>query len=316
MASSTANGLRLIAPFSRRFLTTRLMKNDDPAKHDNRSAASRRPSANWPIALGFVLFAIPAVIGLADQAWQSEAGSLAPIILALAGWTLWHACRAHPELRRAGRRAIWLPAMVAAILAMIVGSALGFAALMALSAWVAGVAALYAALGGAVLRKAALPVLLLAMVVPLPYVLSMHANAVLRDGLSHAAVASGAALGLDVALDQGAIAVDQYLLLIENACAGANSTLSLIAIGVLLAYWIGAGSKARILTLSLLAIPIALLANLGRVVALMGLTSWVGVGVLETAIHPLSGILSFTFALGLLLMAARLVDFVPAIRRG
>lgn len=211
---------------------------------------------------------------------------------------------------------IWLPVMIPAILGMIAGSALGFAALMALSAWLAGVAALYAALGGAVLRNAALPVLLLAMVVPLPYVLSMHANAILRDGLSHAAVASGGWLGLDVALDGGAIAVNQYLLLIENACAGANSTLSLIAIGILLAYWIGAGSKVRILTLSLLAIPIALLANLGRVVALMGLTSWVGVGVLETAIHPLSGILSFGFALGLLLLAAWLVDYLPAKRHG
>lgn len=275
-----------------------------------RSNRQLRP-AHWPIALGFALFVMSAVLGLAAHAWQSEAGSLAPVIVALAGWTLWTAYRADPGLHAGGHAALWLPGLVLAILTMIVASALEFVALMALAAWIAGVTTLYAVAGGAMLRKAALPILLLGLVVPLPYALSVQANAFLRGWLSHAAVATGSAFGLDVARDQGSIAVGQYLLSIENACAGANSTLSLVAIGILLAYWIGGASKPRILALSLLAVPIALLANLGRVVTLMALSQAMGAGILETAIHPISGVLSFTFALGLLLLAARIADFLP-----
>lgn len=269
----------------------------------------------WPIALGFAVFAIPALLGLVGQARQSEAGSLAPIILVLGSWTLWNAYASRRELWGRGRAAIWLPSLILAVGATIVSSALQFVALLALAAWLAAIATLYAVAGGAMLKKAALPILLLGMVVPLPYALSVRANAYLRDGLSQAAVFSGSALGLDTALDDGSIVVGQYLLAIENACAGANSTLSLVAVGIMLAYWIGGGSRSRILVLSLLAIPIALFANLGRVVALMAMTAQFGVGVLETAIHPLSGILSFTFALGLLLLAARIADLLLRMRR-
>ena len=45
------------------------------------------------------------------------------------------------------------------------------------------------------------------------------------------------------------------------------------------------------------AAPIAIVANLLRITALMLLVVWRGVGILDTFIHPLSGIATFALAL-------------------
>lgn len=268
------------------------------------------------LAAGLLLFAAPAFVGLADQTWQSEAGSLAPIILALGGWSLWASYRAHAELCAPGKALIWLPLLVLAVVLMTASSALDFVTMQALALWLGVGAVFYALVGKEVLQKSALPLVLLILVVPLPYSVSVQANVALREWLSETSVSLGSMLGLDVALEYSKIAVGPYELMVENACAGANSTLSLAAITILLAFWLAEGSRWHLICLIALAIPIALLANLVRVLALMALVSVAGVEILETAIHPVSGLVSFACALLLVLACSAVLQVSERRRNG
>lgn len=257
------------------------------------------------LAASFALFAAPAVVDLVRTSWRTEAGSLAPIVLALGGYTLWRDYRRSRQLSQSGRAAIWLPALILAALLLIFASAIAMTSLGAMALWLAGVAVIYALVGSQVVRRCAFPLLFLAMIVPLPYTLSMPMNAALRGFVAEQAVALASWLGIDAAIDAGVVIVGPYVLAIENACAGTNSTLTLVSLSVLYAYWLRTHSAARAWLAGLLAVPIALAANIGRVVALMAMVQWRGSAVLDTAIHPLAGLISFLLAAALLLGADR-----------
>jgi len=261
------------------------------------------PAAYRPVFIWFccALFVLPALLMLAAQSWQSEAGSLAPLILCLGGWTLWHVYSKNRKTARPGSLIVWAAAMVLVGIAYLFASTIEMAALAALAAWAGCTATFYLFQGPLMLRRCAFPLLFLALIVPAPYTISAGINNWLRNWLSVWAVDLGSALGLDVALDRGKIYVDQYVLAVENACAGMSSTASLVAIGLLFAFWIHGGGWTRALVIALLAVPIAILANVLRVVALMALVSAHGSRVLATGLHPLSGVISFVLALALLL---------------
>ena len=273
--------------------------------------APRSPVLNsWQGALlpvAFAIFAAPALVDLVRTNWRSETGSLAPIVLALGGYTLWRDYARARGSARPGQPVVWIPVLILASLLLVFGSAIAMASLGALAAWLAGVAVLYALCGWEMVRRCAFPLLFLALVVPLPYTLSMGANAVLRGFVAEWAVELANWLGLDAALDPGVVIIGPYELAIENACAGANSTLTLVSLSVLYAYWVRTRSVARAWMAAIFAIPIAMAANIGRVVALMALVKWQGSAILDTAIHPLSGFVSFTLAAALLLWLDRMV---------
>lgn len=254
-----------------------------------------------------LLFLAPAIVSLAGQTWQSEAGSLAPLILCLGGWTLWQTVRINADAARPGSLRIWTIVMVPALAAYLLACAINMVAAMALSAWLGFAASFYAIFGAAMIRICMVPLIFLGLIVPLPYSLSVQANTFLRSWISDQATVLAHAGGLDVAQGEGFIAVDQYLLAVETACAGASSTMSLVAIGLLFAYWIGNASPARAIAIAVLAVPIALAANVLRVVVLLLLVSTFGAGILDTIVHPLSGVVSFCFAAAMLAMTVRLL---------
>ena len=259
---------------------------------------------SWSVLVCAAFFAAPTLIALSQQAWTSEAGSLAPLILVLGLWTLWHAVQRHRDKVSEGSLIIWLAVLAPAIVIMLFASLINMAPLMALATWAVLSATFYALLGWKIVKLCAVPLAFLGLVVPLPFTLSAPANAVLRESISGASVDMARAIGMSAAKGQGQIAIDQYVLAVENACAGASSTLSLVAIGLLFAYWISSAGLGRTLAIAVLAIPIALIANVLRVVGLLWLTSAFGSAILDTAIHPLSGVLSFMIAFILLVCAA------------
>lgn len=247
------------------------------------------------------VFSIPALVVLSGQAWQTEAGSLTPLVLCVGAWSIYQQARMNAELARPGNFVLWIVVMLAVTPVYAIASLIEMAPVMAFCVWLGGVVTFQVLLGAELTRKCAVPLLLLGLITPVPYSLSLSMNVALRDWLSDTAVAVGASVGMETAQESGTIIVEQYVLAVENACAGVNSTLSLIAIGLLFAHWVSGASTRRALTIALLAVPIALAANLLRVLALMGVVSAWGAGLVDTVLHPLSGVLSFGFALALLL---------------
>ena len=264
------------------------------------------------LTLSIALFLSPAVVVLVRQTWQSEAGSLSPLILCLGAWTLWHRYRDVRTAATKGSMGLWASGMAIVFPIYAFASAIGMATLLAFAAWAGFALTFYALVGAAVTRNCAFPLLFLGLVVPLPYALSVDLNTVLRTWISVQSVDVAALLGMDVASGHGEIAIGPYILAVENACAGVNSTISLVAVGLLFAHWVSEAGIARVLVVALLAIPIALAANVLRVVALIGLVGKFGSGILSSMVHPLSGVISFLIALTLLTGAMAFVTLVSS----
>lgn len=247
----------------------------------------------------FLVWSLAALWSLTQQTWQTEAGSLAPLVLMLGLWSLFE-CRArNRHLIAAGAIGPAIIVVCAILPIYVIASAIDMVAVMAVCVWVGGIATFYYLNGAALTRSCAFPLAFLGLAIPLPYSLSMTANLHLRDFIANSASNVGQLLSLETAVDRNYVFVDQYQLSIDNACAGASSTMSLIAIGLLFAHWFQEANWKGYLFAFAVSVPIALIANVLRIITLLFMVQTVGPGLLDTALHPLSGILSFTFALAM-----------------
>jgi exosortase len=93
------------------------------------------------------------------------------------------------------------------------------------------------------------------------------------------------------------INIGQYQLLIAAACAGLNSLISLSAIGLFYIY-IRHNANWRYAVLLMFAIvPVAIMANFIRVLALILITYYLGDAAAQGFLHNFSGITMFLFSL-------------------
>lgn len=268
------------------------------------------------LALAIGAWIAPAVAGLAAGLWQTEAGTLGPLVILCGTATLLH------DLRRPGTGR-FMPGRPATTAAMLGAAAMlhafawatGILPLLCVAVWGGVVAMLHGLVGWAGLRRARMALAFLLLAVPLPYSLSVGANAWLRDHLALHAAQFCHWLGLETAVDGNSVYVGPYELAVETACAGLSSTVSLIMVGLLYAHWSGRGKPARMALIVALAIPVALAANLLRVIVLVMLVDRLGAGVLSTWIHPVSGFLSFGLALAILAGADTLSQKAGWLRR-
>ncbi len=254
-----------------------------------------------------LVFCLPALFALFEQNFQTEAGSHTPLILLLGLWTLWQSVAANRHLTMPVSS--WLIGGLTILLGgiYVVASAINMALVMAFCAWVGGVLVFWSVFGGQMVRACAFPLAFLGLAVPLPYSLSVVANADLRVFMADHAVFWADKLGLDVAFDRSSIFVNQYRLALEAACAGTSTTISLIAFVLLFTYWYRGGDMRRTAISVALAIPIALIANILRVLVLIVAVDQMGLPVLDSVLHPLAGLISFALALVLFLASDRLI---------
>lgn len=136
------------------------------------------------------------------------------------------------------------------------------------SLWLLVVGSVWLLFGAAVLRGAAFALAFLLFAIPLPMVLIAHAAQLLKSWVMFGAHGT---LSL---LQTGVTAEGSYLilpgggqLLVDDECCGLRSLVALVALGALMAGTSAGGSRARAMLLGL-AFPIALVANLLRVLTL------------------------------------------------
>jgi exosortase/archaeosortase family protein len=95
--------------------------------------------------------------------------------------------------------------------------------------------------------------------------------------------------------------VGQYQLLVTEACAGLQTMFTLEAMGLLYASLVNRPSAARNLLLAVLIVPIAFAANVLRVIALALITYYYGDAAGQGFLHGLSGVVTFSAALVLII---------------
>jgi exosortase len=261
----------------------------------------------WPLAAGFAVLAIPTAVSLADQVWTREDGAQGPIILATGGWLLW---RQLPEMSREGSRgAGWLTfALLALALPIYVaGRVLDFITLEAGGVYGAGLAMLQARYGARVLLKNWFPLLYLAFAIPPPSFVIDGLTAPLKRFAALAATKSLAWAGLPVSREGVTITIAQYELLVEDACSGMNSIGGLSAISLLYIYLVRRSSALYAAFLTIFVIPIAITANIIRIVLIILITYAFGDQVGQSFIHYAAGLVLFATALLAVLSLDRLL---------
>jgi exosortase len=160
--------------------------------------------------------------------------------------------------------------------------------------------------GWAWLRALAFPLAFLVFMLPWPPFLMNQISFELKSLASHTSGIVLDGLGIPV-VRQGAIL---YLttgpLAVENPCSGLRSLLALLALGTLMAR-MGTVPVWKRVALFAAAWPVALAANVARIVGLGLVATFVSLEVAVGTAHDVSGYLLFVVALGLLEIFRRLL---------
>lgn len=265
------------------------------------------------LAIGLLLTGIPTLIAMASQSWTQEAGVHGPLVLATAVWLVW---RSWDEIVREARPGnLWLavPVLLLAMAAYVFGRAFNFLMIEVAAFLLAVLAIAYALAGHKVLMKMWFPIVYLAFLVPLPGWVLDTVTQPLKILVSDVVTWLLSSIGYPITQVGVTLYIAQYQLLVEDACAGLNSLISLTAVGLFYIYLLHNASWRYSLLLLLFVVPIAVLANVVRVIILVLLTYYAGNEVAQGYLHDFAGIVTFVSALLLIFLLDTLLT--PVRRR-
>ena len=254
----------------------------------------------WPLILAFAVLAIPTAFALGDQTWSTESGAQGPLVLCTGAWLLW---RLTPEFRTSaapGSGVVTGLVLALSLVFYVFGRAYDFITFETAGMYGAGMAILYARFGAGVMIRNWFPFLYLAFVIPPPEYVLVRLTAPLKQFVSQISTEWLAAFGVPVARQGVTIFVAQYQLLVEDACSGMNSIIGINAISLLYIYLTRGSSWRYSVLLTSFAVPIAIVANILRIMTLILLTYFYGDQVAQGFLHYTAGF--FLFALSLLLV--------------
>lgn len=273
--------------------------------------------AHWPLLLGFGILAVPTLIRLAEQVWPLEIGAHGPIVLATGMWLLFHIRGELTAL--ASKPPVLLASLgfAAAVALYAFGRPFDLLALEAVGVYLFFLATALVIVGLRPIRANIFPFLYLGFLVPIPGWIMDLVTAPLRMFVS--AVSTGLLEWAGYPIDRQGIVIfiAQYRLLVEDACSGMNSLIGLVAVMLFYIYIIHRASIRYTLALGAAIIPIAVIVNIVRVMALILLTYYAGDEVAQGFLHVTTGIVLFAAALGLTILLDKLLrGFIHERRNG
>ena len=139
------------------------------------------------------------------------------------------------------------------------------------------------------------PLAFLVFTLPIPLAATEHLHLFLRHIAADATAWIVPMLGIPLYAEGTQLFIPNGTLQVADACSGFSTLYASIAIACLVAYTCPVNWR-RLLVL-LVAAPIAIAANILRVVFLVVLVEWQGMDILGTAWHTISGLMTFAIAL-------------------
>jgi exosortase B len=273
-----------------------------------RNALVALITRHWPLLAGFAVIILPSFVRLAQTVWSTDAGVHGPIVLATGAWLL---ARAWPTVRaeaHPGSPIIGWTTIIASLCLYAFARAFDFISLEVAGALglLLGTAWLY--FGPQVLLKLWFPILYLGFMIPLPGWFIDTATAPLKSLITHSATSILSAAGYPIAREGVTLFVAQYQLLVEDACAGLNSIVSLTSISLFYIYLLHNASWRYSAFLMAWILPAAIVANLVRVIILVLITYYYGNAMAQGFLHKSAGLLMFVVALLFIFAVDRLMD--------
>jgi exosortase len=289
------------------------------------------------VALAFLYFTV--VVKLGNDWWHDENYSHGLLIPFVIGFILWQERDwfSKPQSRPA---AWWLGAVGigASLLALWAGTAGAelFVQRASLVLMLASIVIYF--FGFRLLRVAAVPLLLLALSIPIPQIIFNRIAFPLQLFASRCAVAAMSFFSIPV-LRQGNVielmplgATQPKKLAVVEACSGIRSLMTLVTLAMIYAYFTRPKvaqtsvcddsrdtpkvyATMRFVTLVLAAVPIAILTNAMRVSGTGVLAHYYGTGIADGFFHSFSGWVIYIVAAALLLATGWILDRVARLRK-
>lgn len=259
---------------------------------------------------GFFMLYLPSYWDVARTVWTTDEQGHGPIILAVSLWLLYHHRHALAALQVRPSWTLGLPLFVVGLVFYVVGRSQSFLGLEVGSQILLLGALTLCFLGKRALRLIWFPLFFLAFMTPLPEVLVAEVTAPLKSAVSTVSANVLYALGYPVSRAGVILNVGQYQLLVADACAGLNSMFTLEALGLLYMNLMQYTSVGRNVTLSILVVPIAFIANVVRVMVLVLVTYHFGDAAGQGFVHGFAGMVLFLVGLVFVLFTDYVLGFV------
>jgi exosortase len=144
-------------------------------------------------------------------------------------------------------------------------------------------------------KAIAFPLAFLAFSLPIPLAFTEQIHWQLRQIATAGTAAIVPWFGIPLFVEGTTLHMAKGALEVADACSGFSTLYAAIAVAALTAYSTRSPMRRALVLLS--AAPLAIAANLLRVIALVLLVVWQGGAILDTFVHPLSGMATFALVL-------------------
>ncbi len=161
--------------------------------------------------------------------------------------------------------------------------------------------------GFRILRELVIPLLLFILIIPVPGQLLSSATAALQLKISEISEMLIRLFSIPMYREGNVLHFEQLALQVIDACSGVRSLISMTTLSVLLGYFTLTRLRSALI-LFLFSIPVAVLINIVRVVALALVFHYFGLNLAEGQLHTITGLVLFAFGLSLLFAAQRILE--------
>ena len=223
--------------------------------------------------------------------WHNAHGLLVPFVVAYMIWETLRTHRVAPAQPSAWGFAFVVPAVVLEVLDT--GMHTQLLSAVSLVLLLPGVSLLM--LGATQTRAIAFPLAFMVFALPIPLSMTERLHLVLRHLDTAATAAVVPWLGIPVYAEATTLNMAHASLEVGDACSGFSTLYAAAAMACLTAFY-SDGWRRRLLVIASAA-PLAVGANILRIVLLVAIVAHTGIDVLDTWIHPASGMLTFALAL-------------------
>ena len=252
----------------------------------------------WLVAVGLVALFAPTVMWLWERwtlsVWHNAHGLLLVPVVAYFVYEELQRKRHLPASSTPWGFAILIPAL--ALHAVDAGMNTQLLAAVALVLALPGLSLLF--LGVERTKAIAFPLFLLVLALPIPLSFTETIHLQLRHIATAATATIVPSFGIPVFVEGTTLHMAAGALQVADACSGFSTLHAAIAVSLLTAY-LTPSVPRRVLVL-LAAAPLAIASNVLRIILLVVMVVWRGPDVLETFIHPLSGMMTFALSLPLI----------------
>jgi len=250
----------------------------------------------------FLAAYFPTFRSLVDGPWQTEQEGHGPLIIAASLWLVWQSREKLKSTPLSAAPIAGWAILVFGLVLMFLARTQGVLTVEVFSAIPVITGCVLLLAGWTFFRVLAFPIFFLFFAVPMPDWLIDSATVPLKVFISDVVTQVLYAMGYPIAQNGVMIMIGSYQLMVKDACSGMNSIFALSAIGMFYVYVFRSDAKIRGLLLLVAIVPITIVANFIRVLALVLAAYYGGIDAVEGTLHDLTGIGLFVVAVALLFL--------------